>query len=82
MVFLRQMNEMDLRVESYSGRKSDERPLNFELGGRRYRVEEVLDQWYGPEATYFKLRADDGNTYILSHNEREDSWDLEAFRRA
>jgi hypothetical protein len=72
---------MDLRVESYSGRKLDERPLRFRLGDRQYRVEEVLDQWYGPEATYFKLRADDGNIYILSHDERKDIWDLEAFRR-
>jgi hypothetical protein len=72
---------MDLRVESYSGRKPDERPLKFQLGNRQYRVEEILDQWYGPEATYFKLRADDGNIYILSHNEREDAWDLAAFRR-
>ncbi len=71
---------MDLRVESYSGRKPDERPLAFRLGDRQYRVEEILDQWYGPEATYFRLRADDGNIYTLSHNERDDAWDLEAFR--
>ncbi len=72
---------MDVRVESYSGRKSDERPLNFQLGERQYRVEEILDQWYGPEATFYKLLADDGNIYSLSHNERKDAWNLESFRR-
>jgi len=24
-------------------------------------VEEVIDQWHGPEPIFFKLRADDGN---------------------
>ena len=28
-------------------------------------VEEVLDQWYGPEDAFYKVRADDGNLYIL-----------------
>ena len=37
---------MRLRVECYSGRKADERPVRFQLGERGYLVEEVLDQWY------------------------------------
>jgi hypothetical protein len=46
-------------------------------------VEEVLDQWYGPQDAFFKIRADDGNLYILR---RETStpdgvWHLESFRR-
>jgi hypothetical protein len=45
-------------------------------------VEEIMDQWYGPDATYFKLRADDGNTYILSHKPTVDLWQLEFLRRA
>ena len=28
-------------------------------------VEEVLDQWYGPQDAFYKVRADDGNLYIL-----------------
>ena len=72
---------MDLRVECYSGRKADERPVRFQLGDRIYMVEEIVDQWYGPEATYFKLRADDGNVYILSHDLSAGLWALKAFRR-
>jgi hypothetical protein len=46
-------------------------------------VEEVLDQWYGPGDTYFRVRAQDGNTYILRHSAgEEEAWTLEAFRRA
>jgi len=45
-------------------------------------VEELLDQWYGPNDSFFKVRADDGNLYILR---REGStpggiWTPESFR--
>ena len=45
-------------------------------------VEEVLDQWYGQEDAFFKVRADDGNLYILRQNLSTDErpWSLEAFR--
>jgi len=69
-------------VECYSGRKADERPVRFQLGNYVYMVEEVTDQWYGPEATFFKVRADDGNVYILRHHASEDLWSLEAFRKS
>lgn len=72
---------MDLRVQCYAGRKADERPVRFQLGDREYLVEEVMDQWYGPEATFFKVRADDGNLYILRHHAADDRWSLESFRR-
>jgi hypothetical protein len=72
-----------VRVECYAGHKAEERPLRFYLGERRYEVEEVLDQWYGPEDTYFRVRASDGNVYILRHSPHAgDAWSLEAFRRS
>ena len=40
---------MSLRVECYSGSKADERPIRFSLSGHDYFVDEVLDQWYGPD---------------------------------
>jgi hypothetical protein len=73
---------MKLRVECYSGAKADERPVRFYLGERVFFVEEVLDQWYGPSDLFFKVRADDGNLYIL-RNQRstpEGAWTLESFR--
>ena len=71
---------MRVEVTCYAGRKADERPLRFRLGEREYMVEEVLDQWYGPADTFFKLRADDQNLYILRHD-AEDRWFLESFRK-
>ena len=48
---------MQVRVECYSGAKSDERPVRFQLDDRDYFVDEVIDQWYGPNDTFFKIRA-------------------------
>ncbi|HYP13820.1 MAG TPA: hypothetical protein VEQ63_07840 [Bryobacteraceae bacterium] len=71
-----------MRVQCYSGAKADERPVRFELDGREYMVDEIVDKWYGPEDTFFKVRADDNNMYILRHSPAADVWSLESFRRA
>ena len=74
---------MKLTVECYSGRKADERPVRFWLGGRQCEVETVLDQWYDPESISYKVRADDGNLYILRQQTStpDRRWDLVSFRR-
>ena len=74
---------MKIRVECYSGFKADERPVRFFLGERGYQVLEIRDQWYGPESTYFKVWADDGNFYILRNawSEQTSSWFLDAYRQ-
>jgi len=72
---------MKVEVFCYSGYKGDERPVRFRLGSQNYSVDELLDQWYGPDDVLYKVRADDGNLYILRHNAREDEWSLESFRR-
>jgi hypothetical protein len=72
----------EVSVECYAGHRADERPLRFTLSGRRYEVLDVDDQWYSPEARYFRVRADDGNLYVLRHDERRDVWGLDAFRAA
>jgi len=71
---------MKLRVECYAGHKADQRPIKFWLGDALHFVESIDDQWYGPSASYFRVHADDGNTYVLSHNVNADEWVLESFR--
>jgi hypothetical protein len=71
--------DMYIKVECYSGYKADERPLRFRLGGKLLEVEEILDRWYGEEHDYFKLRAEDGNKYLLRHGRKEDVWELTMF---
>ncbi len=73
---------MKVEVEAYSGHKADERPTRFRLGQRWLAVVDVVDRWYDPDAIYFRVRAEDGDLYILRHDERADAWTLEAFRRA
>ena len=70
----------DLEVACYAGYKGDEYPRSFRLGENRRDVREVLDRWYGPDDSYFKVRADDGNEYILRRT-AEGTWSLAAFRR-
>ena len=74
---------MTLRVECYCGWKGDERPIRFQLDGREHLVEEVVDQWHGTDATFFRIHSNDGNFYVLRHarSPQEDSWSLESFRR-
>ena len=70
---------MKIRVECYSGRKADERPIKFWLGDVVLFIESV-EEWCSPEAVYFRVLADDGNIYVLGHNETNDGWTLESFR--
>ena len=76
------MRVMKLRVECYAGHKADERPVRFWLDGRQFHVEAVLDQWYGKDGIFFKVRADDGNLYIVRQqtSSPDGIWDLVSFR--
>ena len=56
-----------MRVDCYSGHKADERPVPFQLNGRAYAIEAVLDEWYGPDHIFFKVRAENGDVYVLRH---------------
>jgi hypothetical protein len=53
-------------------------PIRFQLEGRDLFVEEILDQWRGQDSKYFKVCADDGNLYILSHRVAGDVWMLDS----
>lgn len=65
-----------IEVEAYSGYKADERPKRFKWKQRYIGVEEVLDRWYGEDADYFRVRGDDGTTYLLRHLRHQAEWEL------
>lgn len=67
-------------METYSGYRADERPVSFRIQQRAFQVEEVLDRWYGVDEDYFKVRAEDGNQYVLKHHRPSGEWTLESFR--
>ena len=74
------MNEMRIKVECYAGYKAGQRPLRFALGEQVLEVLEIEDQWYSPSSRHFRVRAGDGNVYILRYDDEQDSWTLDAFR--
>jgi len=65
-----------IKVKTYSGYKADERPTSFVIGTRVFQVTACLDRWYGEGYDYFKLRADDGYTYIIGHDRSLGQWEL------
>jgi len=72
--------KIDIRVECHAGYRADEHPLRFTLRGRLFEITEVEDRWYSPGTIYFRVRAEDGNFYVLRHDEGMDVWTLDAFR--
>jgi len=72
----------EIRVECYAGHRADERPLRFVLRGRQFEVSELDGRWYSPDASFFRVLADDGNFYVLRHDEAQDRWTLDGFRVA
>ena len=69
-----------VRVECYAGHRGEQTPRALILSDRRIAVAEVLDAWLAPDHRYFKLRGDDGNTYLVRHDERSETWELTMFR--
>lgn len=68
-----------LQVECYAGYRGEETPRRFFLGERKVEVVEVVDRWLAPGHRYFKLSGDDGNRYILRHDEDTGTWELTLF---
>lgn len=72
---------LEVGVECYSGYRGEQEPRAFSLGQRRIVVGEILDRWIAPAHRYFKVRGDDGATYILRHDALADRWELSFYRR-
>jgi hypothetical protein len=71
-----------IKVDCYAGYKADQRPRAFFLGKKRLRVKKIIDQWYGPGYTYFKVVTEDANSYILRYGEADDRWEVVFFKEA
>jgi hypothetical protein len=68
-------------VECYAGYRGEQRPLRFFLNKRRIEVLDIIDQWYGPDYRYCKVRGDDNAVYILRQAMDNELWDLTVFIR-
>ena len=65
-----------ITVQTYAGYKGDERPVSFSREGGVFRIMEIVDRWYDPDHTCFKVLADDGKLYLLRHDMNADGWYL------
>jgi len=69
---------LPIHVDAHSGYKANERPSQFVLDEEIYEIAAVLDQWYEPSATYFKVQSTEGKTYLLRYDEETDEWTLQS----
>jgi len=69
-----------VEVECYAGYRADERPMRLKLGKQTLEIVEVEDRWYSPGETYFRVRVEGGDRYVLKHLEMQDVWSLEGYR--
>ena len=67
-------------VECYAGHRGEQTPRTLILGDCRVAVAEVVDAWLALDYRYFKLTGEDGDTYLVRHDERSDTWELTMFR--
>lgn len=51
-------------------------PKQLLLNGRRIDIVEILDQWYGPDYRYVKMKDRNGALYILRYDEISANWHL------
>ena len=71
---------LSVGVECYAGHRGEQMPRTLILGDRRIVVAEIVDAWLAPDYRYFKLRGADGDTYLVRHYERSNTWELTMFR--
>lgn len=71
---------MKLHVECRAGPLGDPEPSAFMLGDSRVEVLQIVDRWFGPDYTYFKLIGQDQSTYILRCTLPALEWELTMFQ--
>ena len=54
-------------------------PRSLYRDARRVGIVDVIDQWYGPDYRYVKVKGDDGGVYILRCDEIRKEWALIMF---
>lgn len=73
---------MHIRVDFHPDDRAGSAPRHLYFGEREVEIVETIDQWYGPDDRYLKVRGDDGSLYILHFDEPQDQWALIMYRRA
>ena len=72
---------LEIRVACHAGYRGEEEPSRLWFDNRVVQVAEILDRWMAPDHRYFKVRGDDGCSYIIRHDTRGEFWELTLFDR-
>jgi hypothetical protein len=70
---------MKIHVECYAGHEGEETPRRLRFDNRAVEVIDVIDRWLAPDHRYFKVKGEDGATYILRHDVESGAWELVMF---
>jgi hypothetical protein len=73
---------MRIQVELQANDLDTPMPRALRFDGRRLEVVETIDQWYGPDYRYVKIRTHDEALYILKFDELRAEWELTMFKRS
>jgi hypothetical protein len=73
---------LKIDVECYAGHRGEQEPRRLLFDGRTVEIAEVVDRWLAPEYRYFKLRGEDGATWIVRHDSRTGDWELTMYEQA
>jgi hypothetical protein len=63
-------------VKSYAGYKGEETPRAFTVDGVHLLVLEVVERWYSETHSYFRVRANDQQRYVLRYHHDRGDWEL------
>ena len=69
-----------VKVECYAGYCANERPIRLTLTEQTWEIVEVEGRWHSPGETYFRVRVEGGDRYVLRYVEAQDVWSLEGYR--
>jgi hypothetical protein len=70
------MDGPHLIVDTFAGYKGEKTPRSFILDGKTMQVQNVIDRWYSETHSYFRVKASDGQRYVLRLDLDEDCWEL------
>jgi hypothetical protein len=69
---------LPIHVDEYSGHRANQRPRSFTVDEQVFDIEAMLDQWYEPSATYFKVQTTERKVYLLRYDGEGDEWTLQS----
>jgi hypothetical protein len=73
---------MRIQVEHHADHRGMPMPRKLHFDGHQVEVLETLDQWYGSDYRYIKIRGDDGQLCIVRFDEPSAEWELTMFKSA